>query len=90
MHWVLTSDTCVSIVDNMRTIDAFKREAGLSYLLDLSAMLAAEKQAHLPKMNPLINIVDATEVGQRTKLKHPGTAYLAPRSASSNEIAQIR
>lgn len=33
---VLTSDACVSIAENLRSIDSLKREAGLSYLLDLS------------------------------------------------------
>ena len=41
---VLASDTCVSIADNMRTIDSLKREAGLSYLLDLSEMLSADSR----------------------------------------------
>jgi len=39
---VLASDTCVSIADNIRTIESLKAEAGLSYLLDLSAMLSLE------------------------------------------------
>lgn len=37
---VLASDTCVAVADNMRTIESLKREAGLSYLLDLSDLVA--------------------------------------------------
>lgn len=40
---VLASDTCVSIAENMRSIESLKREAGLSYLLDLSDILASDK-----------------------------------------------
>jgi hypothetical protein len=35
---VLASDTCTSIAENMRNIDALKNEAGLCYLLELSQM----------------------------------------------------
>jgi hypothetical protein len=33
---ILASDTCISVSENMRAIDSLKREAGLTYLLDLS------------------------------------------------------
>jgi hypothetical protein len=36
---ILASDTCLSIADNMRSIDSLKRESGLAYLLDLSTVV---------------------------------------------------
>lgn len=42
---VLASDTCVAVADNMRTIEALKREAGLSYLLDLSDFVASNEKS---------------------------------------------
>lgn len=36
---VLASDTCAAVAENMRAIDALKREAGLAYLLDLSDLV---------------------------------------------------
>ncbi len=39
---VLASDTCVSIAENIHTIESLKREAGLTYLLDLSEMFASD------------------------------------------------
>jgi hypothetical protein len=41
---VLASDTCVSIAENMHTIESLKREAGLTYLLDLSEMFSSDAQ----------------------------------------------
>lgn len=40
---VLASDTCMSIAENMRSIESLKREAGLAYLLDLSEILAESR-----------------------------------------------
>jgi hypothetical protein len=36
---VLASDTCVSVAENMRAVEALKREAGISYLLELSKVM---------------------------------------------------
>jgi hypothetical protein len=41
---VLASDTCVSVAENMRAIEALKSEAGLSYLLDLAEILEKDRQ----------------------------------------------
>jgi hypothetical protein len=43
---VLASDACASVAENMRTIEALKSEAGLSYLLDLADVLTeAQRKA---------------------------------------------
>jgi hypothetical protein len=41
---VLASDTCVSIAENISAIESLKREAGLTYLLDLSEMFASDAE----------------------------------------------
>jgi hypothetical protein len=40
---VLASDTCVSIAENMRSIESLKKEAGLAYLLELSDILTSDR-----------------------------------------------
>lgn len=41
---VLASDTCVTIAENMRAIDALKRDSGLTYLLELSDAFPGEAE----------------------------------------------
>lgn len=36
---VLASDTCMSIAENMRAIESLKRDAGITYLIDLSTVV---------------------------------------------------
>jgi hypothetical protein len=39
---VLAADTCTSVAENIHAIESLKREAGLTYLLDLSEMFALD------------------------------------------------